>query len=434
MPSATASATTTAAAADHDEPLPFLGLKVIDCASFIAAPVAATLLADMGADVIKLEPPGGDPHRGLVHVLGCTPNPAPPADAGDNNFVWDLNARHKRSLVLDLKQPAGQAALHRLVAQSDVFITNLPLPVRARLAIDAPTLLALNPRLVFASLTAYGETGPEAAKTGFDVTAYWARAGLMDMVRTDANAPPTRPVAGMGDHPSAVTLFGAIAAALYRRERTGRGGLVSTSLLANGLWSNAIQVQAQLAGAHFAPRQPRSHAPSPLSNIYRCRDGRWLSLVVLNEARQLPPLLQALGLGHLQGDARLATPATREQHNAELIALFDAGFARHDLASWRMQLDALGITFGVVGTLAEVHGDEQMRAAGAIIPYGHRSGMTVAGPMHLHGSRPRPPGPAPALGAHSRELLAEAGFSHDEIAALRAARVVQMHADNFQEL
>ncbi len=412
-------------APDHDdesppEPLPFTGLKVIDCASFIAAPVAATLLADLGADVVKVEPPGGDPHRTLYQRVGCLPDPA----LADNNFIWDLNARHKRSLVLDLKQAAGQAVLHRLVQQADVFITNLPLPVRARLGIAADTLLALNPRLVVASMTAYGETGPEASKSGFDVTAYWARAGLMDMVRADHTAAPTRPVPGMGDHPSAVTLFAAISTALYRRERTGRGGLVSTSLLANGLWSNAIQVQAQLSGMRYGPRLPRSQAPNPLSNIYQVGCGRWLSLVILNEARQLQPLLQVLGLGHLQDDPRLATAASREAHGADIIALFDQGFARHDLATWRSRLDAAGITFGVVGTLADVDGDAQMRAAGALVGYAHRSGTTVAAPILMHGSTARAPGPAPALGAHSASVLAEAGYSAEQIAHLLDQQVI----------
>ena len=409
------------AAASTDDPLPFQGLKVIDCASFIAAPVAATLLADLGADVIKVEPPGGDPHRTLSQRVGCLPDSVAPG----NNFIWDLNSRHKRSLVLDLKQPAGQAVLHRLAQQADVFITNLPLPARARLAIDAPTLLALNPRLVYASMTAYGETGPESTKTGFDVTAYWARAGLMDMVKAEHSAPPTRPVPGMGDHPSAVTLFAAITTALYRRERTGRGGLVSTSLMANGLWSNAIQVQAQLVGARYPQRLPRSQATNPLSNIYQAGCGRWLSVVILNEARQLGPLLQTLGLDDLQDDPRLATAASREAHGPDIVALFDAAFTRHDLATWRRRLDAAGITFGVVGTLADIDDDAQMRAAGALVLYGHRSGTTVAAPILLHGSTPRAPGPAPALGEHTAAVLAEAGYSDDQINHLLHSGTVQ---------
>ena len=398
------------------DPLPFEGLKVIDCASYIAAPAAAMILADLGADVVKLEPPNGDPHRDLYKLLGL----GEPA----SNFVWDLNSRGKRSLVLDLKLAAGQAVLHRLVAQADVFITNLPLPVRERLAIDATTLLALNPRLIYGSMTAYGETGPEASKTGFDVTAYWARTGLMDMVRADHTGPPVRPVAGMGDHPSGVTLFAAITTALYRRERTGRGGQVSTSLMANGLWSNAVQVQAQLAGEAYPPRLPRSHAPNPLSNLYRCRDGRWLTLVVLNEARQLPGLLAALGLTHLADDPRLTTAAGRATHHAEVIALFDAAFIGQDLAHWRALLDRAGITFGVIGTLADLAHDQQMRQAGALVPYAHGNSFTLSNPIHLAGVAQRAPGPAPSLGQHNAELLREAGYTDAQIAGLRSTQVV----------
>ena len=417
--------------------LPFHGLKVIDCASYIAAPAAATMLGDLGADVVKIEPPGGDPHRDLYRLPGT-----PPAD---RNYPWELDSRNKRSLVLDLKQADGQAVLHQLVAQADVFITNLPLAARQRLAIDHPRLAPLNPRLVYGSMTAYGETGPEAGKTGFDVTAYWARSGLMDLVRDDHRAPPTRPVPGLGDHPSAVALFAAISTALSRRERTGRGGLVSTSLLANGLWSNAVQVQAQLSGVSYPPRQPRELAPNPLSNIYRCRDSRWLSLVVLNEARQWPALVAALGLPKLVDDARFATTAARQTHPTALIALFDAQFAEQDLALWRQRLDAAGITFGVVGTLADIPDDAQMRAAGALLPFAHQPGLTLASPVQIHsahsphsphsphiahnphnphGVAQRPPGPAPTLGQHSAAVLRDAGFADDHIRRLIDSQVV----------
>jgi crotonobetainyl-CoA:carnitine CoA-transferase CaiB-like acyl-CoA transferase len=408
---------------------PFAGLKVIDCASYIAAPVAATLLADFGADVVKIEPLSGDPHRSLVDLLGLEHKPG--------NFVWELASRHKRSLALDLKHPDSQAVLQRLVAQADVFITNLPLPVRERLGIDATRLRGLNPRLVYASMTAYGEAGPEAAKSGFDVTAYWARSGLMDLVRNDEVVPPAKSVAGMGDHPSATTLFAGIAMALYRRERTGQGALVSTSLLANGVWSNAIQVQAQLSGARFHPRQGRHQAPNPLSNTYRCRDGRWLSLVVLNEARQLPVLLVTLGLAALQDDPRLADGEACRAHAEAVVALFDEAIAQQDLATWRQRLDAAGITFGVVGTLADVHDDEQMRASGALVDDADgdtdggtgRPALRVANPLHLDGVAPRPPRPAPALGQHSLQVLREAGLTDEQIGLLVANGVVRSPTD-----
>ena len=403
------------------EALPFAGLKVIDCASYIAAPAAATMLSDFGADVVKLEPPGGDPLRTMYQVSG-----APPAQ---RNYPWELDSRNKRSLVLDLKQPEGQAVLHRLVAQADVFVTNLPLPVRRRLGLDHERLLPLNPRLIYASVTAYGETGPEAEKAGFDVTAYWARSGLMDMVRADESAAPSSPVAGMGDHPSAVTLFAAIAAALYRRERSGCGGLVGTSLLANGLWANGVQVQAQFSGVRYAPRVPRERAPNALANIYRCRDGRWLNLIVLNEARQWSALLQVLGCAELADDSRFATSAMRAAHSAQLVRLFDRRFAEHDLARWRPLLDAAGITFGLVGTLADIADDAQMRHAGAVVPTDHAPGWTVANPVRLGSVTRRPPGAAPALGEHSRAVLREAGYDDDQIARLVAKRIVGCASD-----
>jgi crotonobetainyl-CoA:carnitine CoA-transferase CaiB-like acyl-CoA transferase len=396
---------------------PFSGLKVIDCASFIAGPGAATLLGDFGAVVIKIEPPLGDPNRGLYKLLGVAELPA-------RNFVWELGSRNKRSLAIDLKHADGQAVLQLLAAQADVFITNLPLQARRRLGIDAAGLRALNSRLIYASMTAYGETGPEADKGGFDVTAYWARTGLLDLMRADPAAPPVRSVAGLGDHPSATTLFAGISMALYRRERTGQGGEVSTSLLANGVWANAIQVQGQISGARFPPCEGR-HAPAnPLSNAYRCSDQRWLSLALIGEARQLQALLEVLGLGHLADDPRLASADARRTHSAALVALFDAAFARHDLATWRTRLDAAGITFGVIATLADIDDDVQMRAAGALRPFDHREGLTVASPLQLDGAPQRPPGAAPELGQHSIELLLEAGLDAAHIRQLIERAVV----------
>lgn len=413
-PAAAVRAATTGEAVDAGA---FAGLKVIDCASYIAAPAAAVMLADHGADVVKIEPPEGDPQRGLYRLPGT-----PPAEV---NYAWDLAARHKRSLALDLKTPEGQAVLHRLVASADVFITNLPLPVRVRLGFDAERLVALNTRLVYASVTAYGEAGPEATKTGFDVTAYWARSGLMDMVRADHTAPPTRPVGGMGDHPSAVSLYAAIATALYRRERSGRGGVVSTSLLANGLWANGLQVQAHLSGVRYPPRLPREQAGNPLSNIYRTADGRWLSLVVLNEARQWPALVAALDRDDLAADPRFADTPARAANAFALVAEMDAAFARHPLADWRRRLDAAGITFGIVGTLDDIHGDEQMRASGALRPCSHADRLAVANPVQVHGQAQRAPGPAPErVGQHSAELLREAGYSDAQIHALATQGVV----------
>lgn len=396
---------------------PFEGLKVIDCASFIAGPAAATMLSDFGADVIKIEPPEGDAYRDLYEVPGYPPC--------ERNFPWELDARNKRSLALDLKQPAGLEVMHRLLRDADVFITNLPLPVRKRLKIDHPAIEGLYPRLVYASFTAYGETGPEAEKTGFDSTAYWARSGLMDLVRSDHTVPPGRSVAGMGDHPSAVALFAAIVTALYQRQSTGRGRWVGTSLLANGLWANGVLVQGQLFGATPPLRPPREHGPNPLTNHYRCRDDRWLILTVLNEERQFPALAAALECDELVGDARFASTEARRANNVALIAVLDRAFGRRDLADWRERLDRAGVTFGVVGTTGDLLHDEQVRAAGVVVPFADGSGLTISSPIRLEGVAQVVPRRAPAVaGEHSTQILREAGFGDDEIRRLRADGVV----------
>jgi formyl-CoA transferase len=387
-------------------------LKVLDCASFIAAPAAATVFSDFGADVIKIEPPGkGDDYRGLYQLPG--------QPVSSLNYAWMLDSRNKRSLALDLKSEQGRDVLYRLAASADVFITNLLPQIRQRLKIDYEHLAPLNSRLVYAAFTAYGETGPEVHRTGFDTTAYWARSGLMDQVKQDAGAEPSRSLPGMGDHPSAMALFAAIVCALYRRFETGKGGKVSSSLLANGLWANGVFAQAALLGARIVPRPPRRQPLNACTSMYRTRDGRWFTLSVLNEARQFGPLLAALERQDVASDPRFETMAARRANAAALSAIFEAEFERRDLAEWRGRLDRAGITFGVVHTVHEIAEDEQMRAAGAVVPFADGSGLTIASPFHLEGEDKRPPGPAPAVGEHSDEILREAGYSDRDIDRLR---------------
>lgn len=395
----------------------FAGLKVIDCASFVAAPAAATILADFGADVIKIEPPGsGDPYR----ALGSFPGLA----ASSSNYFWMLDARSKRSLALDLKAADGRGVLCRLAAQADVFITNYPPSVRRRLGITYDTLSALNPRLIYASFSAYGEFGAEADKTGFDSTAYWARSGLMDLVRADAAAAPARSVPGMGDHPSAMALYAAITTALYRRERTGLGGHVSSSLLANGLWANACFVQAKLCGATFFERKPREQSLNALANLYRCREGRWFMLALVSEERQWPELAAAVGRPDLVDDPRFAITAERRQNAQALTAILDQEFAKRDREAWRAVLDAHGVTFGIISVLDDVVADEQIRAIEALVAIEGDGPLTVDSPFQLGGERKEPPRRAPALGEHSAEVLCEAGYTAADVAGLKARGVV----------
>lgn len=392
----------------------FAGLKVLDCASWIAGPAAATILSDFGADVIKIEPPGaGDPWR------ASTPIPGKSVD-----YYWQLTSRNKRSLAIDLKHDEGRAALYRLVATADVFITNFPLPVRDRLKLAPEHLLPLNPRLIYASFTAYGEAGDEAAKTGFDSTAYWARTGLMDMVRAASDTPPARSMPGMGDHPSATGLYAAIVTAMYRREKTGKGGLVRSSLLQNGLWANGCAVQTRLFGEHVPHRPLREHAPNALANHYRSRDGRWFIMALFNEQRQLRRFLTAIGREDLTDDPRFATTEARKQNARALVQVLDEVFAHRDLAEWRKILDEVGVTFGIVGTVDEVTDDAQMRAAGALVPFADGEGLTVAAPFHIDGEAQVPARRAPAIGQHSETILREAGYSSDELAQLRTLGVL----------
>ena len=395
----------------------FEGLKVLDCASFIAAPAAATVLSDFGAQVIKIEPPrAGDPYRNLPNLPGYP--------RSEHNFAWLLESRNKRSLALDLSKPEGQAVLHRLATEADVFITNFPPAVRGRLGISYAELAPLNERLIYASFTGYGEKGEEANKPGFDSNAYWARSGLMDLVRADTTTTPARSVAGMGDHPCAMALYGAIVTALYKRERTGKGSHVASNLMANGVWANGVMAQAKLCGAKFSERRPREHALNAVTNHYKCRDGRWIILSLLNEDRQWPALTRCLGREDLISDPRFATKPDRHARSLELIKLFDEIFATRDLAEWRKRLDGNGLVFGVVGILDDIPTDRQMIDNDVLVPFEGDSMLTVNSPIWVDGSQKTAPRRPPNVGEHSDEVLREAGYDEAEIRQLRNSGAV----------
>jgi len=395
----------------------FEGLKVLDCASFIAAPAAATVLSDFGADVVKIEPPGaGDPYRNLPNLPGYP--------RSEHNFAWLLEARNKKSLALDLSKAEGQAVLHRLAADADVFITNYPPAVRERLGITHAHLAPHNERLIYASFTGYGEKGEEANKPGFDSNAYWARSGLMDLVRADLDTTPARSIAGMGDHPCAMAFYGAIVTALYKRERTGKGSHVSSNLMANGVWAASVLAQAKLCGATFGERRPREHALNAVTNHYKCKDGRWLILSLLNEDRQWPTLARCLGHEELVADERFATRAGRHARSVELIRIFDEIFATKPLAEWRKILDGNGLVFGVVGILDEIPHDKQMLDNEVLVPFENDTMLTVNSPIWVSGSRKVQPKKPPAIGEHSEEILRKAGYDQAAIEKLRASGAV----------
>lgn len=395
----------------------FEGLKVIDCASFIAAPSSATALSDFGADVIKIEPPGaGDPVRNLPKLPGYPISP--------HNYAWMLEGRNKKSLALDLSKPEGQEVVRRLVAEADVFITNFPPTVRKKLGVTYKDLAPLNDRLIYASFTGYGETGAEADKPGFDSNAWWARSGLMDLVRETNDTTPARSMPGMGDHPCAMSLFAGIVTALYHRERTGKGTQVMSNLMVNGIWSNGIYAQAALCGATFQQRQPRHRALNAVTNHYKCSDGRWIILSLLNEEKQWPTFVKVINRDDLAADPRFETKMARHNHSAELITILDDVFAKKPLADWRKILDGNGLIFGVVGIAADIPDDPQMRETEAVVPFSDSDLRTINTPIFIEGAKKVPPRMAPEVGQHSDEVLGAAGFGAAEIAKMRAAGII----------
>jgi len=396
--------------------LPLAGVRVLDVASFIAGPAAAVVMADFGADVIKVEPPDGDPLRRMNMGAGM---PKCPVD-----YSWELDGRNKRSIALDLKHPDGRAVLDRLIARADVLITNYPFPVRARLRLRYDDVAPLNPRLVYASLSGHGEAGPEADHPGYDVTAYFGRSGIVDAMRV-ADGPPSLTLPAQGDHPTAMTLFGGIMLALFARERTGRGGQVATNLLHNGIWSNGIFAQAALLGAFPEPRRGRQYAKNALANVYRARDGRWLSLVIVREERLWAGFCAAMDLRHVALDPRFATREARAAHVPELMAVLDAQFATRDLADWRTRLAAAGVTFGTLPGLRDLPDDPQLAANGTFVATGDADvPRTIANPLSLTGAPHVRPRRAPALGAHTDEILREADHADADIASLRSSGAV----------
>jgi crotonobetainyl-CoA:carnitine CoA-transferase CaiB-like acyl-CoA transferase len=394
----------------------FSGLKVVDLASFIAGPGAAVILSDFGAEVIKVEPPNGDTWR-----MGYKVAPQP---VSDDNYPWHLNNRNKRGLALDLKSAEAPAILERLAKWADVMIVNTPHPARERLGLGYDTVAKWNPRLVYADITGFGDEGPDAHLPGFDITSYWARSGLLAMTR-DAGAPPTLPIAGSGDHATAVGLFSAIVTGLYRRERTGEGAYVTTSLLAEGVWAAAVPVQGALCGAQFYPLHDRAKPSNATLNVYRAGDGAWFVIVLTSD--KWPALTAALGRPDLLSDPKFADAAGQKANATALTAILDEVFAAQPMAHWAEALGPAGITFGMVRTPVDAINDPQLAANNIVVPLHGAGGQltsTISSPIQVHGVAKAPARRAPGLGEHTDEILGELGFDAAEIGRLRASGVV----------
>ena len=395
------------------EPLPLEGLRVLDISSFIAGPAAAVALADFGADVIKIEPPDGDPHRNNYKSSNYP--------ISDRNYPWQLDGRLKRSLALDLKNPAARGVLEKLIKRADVMIVNFPPPARERLKLGWEDIEPLNPRLVYCSLTGYGESGPDRDRPGFDITAYFGRSGILDAARYE-NGPPGISLPAQGDRATAMTLVAAILLGLRRRDQTGKGGWVGTSLYANGAWSNGTSVAGALIGAKLLPRQPPDRPRNALTNLYRTRDDRWLQLLVVRDDRMWETFCTSIGKQDLATDPRFVQRDERKARALELVQELMPVFASKTYAEWEAILSKTGIPFGVIGRVADVVDDEQALHAGIIADTTNADvPRTVNNPIRLGFAQPRTSGPPATIGQHNDEVLRELAYSEAEIIALKEA-------------
>jgi crotonobetainyl-CoA:carnitine CoA-transferase CaiB-like acyl-CoA transferase len=386
-------------------------LRVIELATYIAAPGAAGIMADWGADVIKIESPDGDPMRGFFDNMGSDQ---------DANPIFELDNRGKRSVVLDIRTSAGSAAAKALVKDADIFLTNVRPAGLARAGLDHQTLRALNPRLIYCSLTGYGLEGPDAERPGMDVAAFWSRAGV-GAITGPKGAEPFPIRTGMGDHVTSLATVSAILAAVNERHRTGVGRLVETSLLRTGVYAIGSDMAIQLRFGKLASTRPRREAVQPLANFFQTRDGRWICLLARQGASDWSRIAAAAGRPELIEDPRFAGARLRRENGPALVDILDAAFGTMDYAEVKAALDAADITWAPWQTPRDLVTDPQAAAAGCFVqtPDGKGGAFPApAGPARFPGAEDGPRGPAPSLGEHTAAVLAEIGWSEAEIAGV----------------
>lgn len=390
------------------------GLKVVDFSAYIAGPGAACILGDWGADVIKVERPGGDTMR---HVFGDHKS-----DLGANP-IFDLDNRGKRGIVLDITQPEGRDALAKLAETADVFLTNVRPVSLKRYGLDDKTLRAANPRLVYAVITGYGLEGPEAHKPGFDVTSFWARAGVANMT-APKGADPFMLRTGFGDHITSLATVSAILAALYEQQKTGEGRLVQTSLLTAGIWTVSSDLAVQLKFGRLSSNRTRANPVNALSNFFKSSDDRWFVHNPRGSSGGWEKFCEVAGRPDLVADERFATGRARRENALALNGEFDVAFAALPFDEIARRMDEADLVWSAVQTPAEVAADPQAAAAGAFVDVEDGQGGTFrspAAPARFPGAdatvRPR----APRLGEHTREVLAELGYAEAQIEAMMTA-------------
>lgn len=395
---------------------PLADITVIEVDNYMAAPSAGAILADMGATVIKVEPLGGDPMRGI----GRPAKVEGPLEGYD--FGFDVDNRGKRSVAVALDTEAGAAVVHRLVESAQVFLCNLLPRRQRRFGLDPETLMKRNPALVHATLTGYGTNGPEAERPGYDVTAFFGRSGLYDAMREgdDGEVPMARPA--QGDHTAGLALVGAILAALRIAERSGEGQVVETSLFETAIWTQATDFGVTAVDRAPVRRRSRHNQLTPAANRYPCGDGKWIVLNTLGPDT-FEKLVEALGREDWLEDPRFQDARSRYRHMPDLVDAIDGILAAKSRDEWGEVFDRAGVIWGPVLTLDEVARDRQAEAIDMFPEIEHSERgryRSVRAPMRFRDAEVHPRGPSPTVGQHTREVLADAGFSGEEIDGLFA--------------
>ncbi|MFP6779168.1 MAG: CoA transferase [Alphaproteobacteria bacterium] len=402
------------------ENLPLKGIKVIDAASFIAAPLVSALMSDYGAEVIKIEPLTGDTYREAVIGGHVWPE-------SEIDWAFILENRNKRSLSIDLKSKEGQLILKKLLKDTDVFVTNLPKTPREKLRLTNSIIRKINPRIIYASLTGYGENGPDSNRTALDSTAYFARSGLMDWSKTNnPEGIPPFPIPGGGDHPTGLSLFTSILLGLMNREKTGLGTSVSTSLLANGIWSNAMLIQAILSG-HEPIDTFHWDTLSAMRNIYTLKDQTLFFMLLTNEEKHWDPFIQSFKLEFLKNNIKFNTKDNRQLNKKELKKIIQNSFSQYSYEEVREKLISVGIVFTKIMKTENTVSDPQtslnnmfMNIKGEQIT----DLKVVSPPLNIENAPRKNATKAPKLGEHNIEILKELGYTMEEIKILQNNKTI----------
>jgi crotonobetainyl-CoA:carnitine CoA-transferase CaiB-like acyl-CoA transferase len=395
---------------------PLEGVRVVEVSMWAFVPSAGAVLADWGAEVIKVEAPSGDPIRALTFG-GVT-------KAGDVAPSWEMFNRNKRGIALDLDHPTGQAIVHELAASAGVFLTSLLPAARGKLRIDEETIRAVNPQIIYASGTGQGARGPEAGKGGYDSISFWSRGSVSASVTPDGAEPIGMPSGAFGDSLSGMALAGGIAGALVRKAKTGEGALVDGSLLGTAMWSMQMAtIGAAVAGIDEMPKMTRQNSPNPLVNTYRTSDGRWIALCMLQPDLYWAPFCTAIGRDDLATDERFATGEARDAHIPAAIAELDAVFATKPLAEWKPILAGQRGQWDVVKKVSELLEDQQAEANGFFQRVDYRDGQQlplISNPIQFDRAPPEL-APAPDFGGDTDEILLGLGWDWDRILEAKAA-------------